>query len=63
MTTDLNLKALQRAYENELPEEGCIFHSDRGSPYSIAEFQDLLQEYGLRWLNEPSSAMLGQCSC
>ena len=31
MATDLIVKALQRAYENELPEEGCIFHSDRGS--------------------------------
>ena len=48
MTTDLIVKALQRAYENELPEEGCIFHSDRGSQYCSHEFQDLLQEYGLR---------------
>ena len=43
MTTDLIVKALQRAYENELPEKGCIFHSDRGSQYCSHEFQDLLQ--------------------
>ena len=48
ITTDLIVKALLRAYENELPEEGCIFHSDRGPQYCSHEFQDLLQEYGLR---------------
>ncbi len=65
MTTDLIVKALQRAYENELPEEGCIFHSDRGSQYCSHEFQDLLQEYGLRssmsrraqcWDNAPAES-------
>ena len=48
MTNDLIVKTLQRAYENELPQEGCIFQSDQGSQYYSHEFQDLLQEYGLR---------------
>lgn len=65
MTTDLIVKALQRAYENELQQEGCIFHSDRGSQYCSHEFQDLLQEYGLRssisrraqcWDNAPAES-------
>ena len=31
MTSDLVMNAMKMAYENEMPDAGCIFHSDRGS--------------------------------
>ena len=48
MTTNLITNALQMAYNNELPDAGCIFHSDRGSQYCSHEFQEVLQDYGFR---------------
>ena len=33
MTLDLVTDALKKAYENELPNPGYIFHSDQGSQY------------------------------
>ncbi|HIU73715.1 MAG TPA: IS3 family transposase [Candidatus Aphodousia faecipullorum] len=46
MTQSLVVEALQKAYDNELPEQGCLFHSDRGSQYCSQTFQAMLQEYG-----------------
>lgn len=48
MTQSLVVEALQKAYDNELPERGCLFHSDRGSQYCSQAFQAMLQEYGFR---------------
>ena len=57
MTSDLVMNAMKMAYENEMPDAGCIFHSDRGSQYCSLSFQAMLQEYGLR----SSMSDLGQC--
>ena len=38
MTQSLIVEALQKAYDNELPERGCLFHSDRGSQYCSQAF-------------------------
>ncbi len=46
MTQSLVVEALQKAYDNELPEQGCLSHSDRGSQYCSQTFQAMLQEYG-----------------
>ncbi len=56
MTLDLVTKALKKAYENELPNPGCIFHSDQGSQYCSVAFQAMLLEYNMR-----SSMSRGQC--
>lgn len=57
MTSSLVMKAMQMAYENELPEAGCIFHSDRGSQYCSQAFQAMLDEYHMR------SSMSGRGQC
>lgn len=44
MTSDLVVDALQMAIDRELPEQGLIAHSDRGSQYASAAYQHLLQE-------------------
>lgn len=44
MTSDLAVDALQMAIDRELPEQGLIAHSDRGSQYASAAYQHLLQE-------------------
>ena len=65
MTKQLVITALKNAYENEQPNEGCIFHSDQGSQYCSQGFQGTLQEYRLRssmsrrtqcWDNAPAEA-------
>ena len=57
MTLDLVTDALKKAYENELPNPGCIFHSDQGSQYCSDAFQAMLQEYNMR----SSMSRRGQC--
>ena len=57
MTLDLVTDALKKAYENELPNPGCIFHSDQGSQYCSGAFQAMLQEYNMR----SSMSRRGQC--
>lgn len=57
MTTELISKALRKAYDDEQPEPGCIFHSDRGSQYCSRAFQDLLSEYFM----QSSMSRRGQC--
>lgn len=65
MTKQLVINALKKAYENEQPDAGCIFHSDQGSQYCSQAFQETLQEYQLRssmsrraqcWDNAPAEA-------
>ena len=48
MTQALVVDALQMAYDNELPEQRCLSHSDRGSQYCSQAFQAMLQEYRFR---------------
>ena len=57
MTTELITTALKKAYDNEQPEPGCIFHSAQGSQYCSHAFQDLLSEYFMR----SSMSRRGQC--
>ena len=44
----LVLKSLHRAVNNERPQKGLIFHSDRGSQYASYSFQDALKRYNMR---------------
>ena len=44
----LVLNALQRAVENERPQKGLIFHSDRGSQYASYDFRDALKRFSIR---------------
>lgn len=57
MSAQLVIDAMRMAYENELLDAGCIFHSDRGSQYCSIAFQAMLQEYKMR----SSMSGLGQC--
>lgn len=43
--TALTLKALEKAYKNQKPEPGLIFHSDRGSQYISQDYKDKLNQY------------------
>jgi putative transposase len=44
MRTSLIIDALDMAYESRKPDEGLIFHSDRGSQYASKDFRDKLAE-------------------
>ena len=48
MTKQLVINAMNQAISLEKPSEGLIFHSDRGSQYASYDYQDLLQEHGIR---------------
>ncbi|WP_158737298.1 IS3 family transposase [Alteribacillus sp. YIM 98480] len=45
MTKDLTITALQRAINQQEPQEGLIHHSDRGSQYAANEYQAILRSY------------------
>jgi putative transposase len=45
---ELALDALQMAIEQRRPRPGLIHHSDRGGQYSSAEYQNLLDQHGIR---------------
>lgn len=47
MTRQLVIDALTMAWFRRHPAKGLIFHSDRGSQYASADFQDLLRRYGM----------------
>lgn len=47
-TVEISLTALKRALSKSTPDEGCIFHSDRGSEYMAYKFQGELKANGLR---------------
>lgn len=46
MTRKLVIDAFNAAVDKENPEEGIIFHSDRGVQYASYDYQDLLKEKG-----------------
>ena len=48
ITKELTIKALEQAVGRENPEEGLIFHSDRGSQYAAYAYQDVLHKYHIR---------------
>jgi putative transposase len=48
MTADLVIDALTMAWFRRRPEPGLIHHSDRGTQYASAAFQQKLTEYGMR---------------
>lgn len=48
MTEHLTLSALKMAFANRQPAPGLIHHSDQGSQYTSAAYQNLLKIYGLQ---------------
>lgn len=46
-TRKLTIDALDQAIGRARPEQGLIFHSDRGVQYAAHEYQDKLKEYGI----------------
>jgi transposase InsO family protein len=48
MRTELVTDALDMAARNHDLADGCIFHSDRGTQYTSAEFAAKIQELGMR---------------
>ena len=48
MTTDLVVRAFERAAAARRPAPGLIHHSDRGSQYCSHEYQALLRGHGMR---------------
>ena len=70
MRRELVMDALRMAWFRRQPGEAArvIFHSDRGSQYCSADFQNLLTEYGMRssmsrkgncWDNAPTESLWG----
>jgi putative transposase len=65
LTADLVIDALTMAWFRRRPEPGLIHHSDRGTQYASAAFQQKLAEFGMRcsmsrkgncWDNAPSES-------
>lgn len=68
MRTELVSNALRMAWFRRRPEEGLIFHSDRGSQYCSHAFTSLLKGYGMQssmsrkgncWDNAPTESLWG----
>ncbi len=57
MRTELVEDALAMAFANRSPEEGVIFHSDRGCQYTSGDFADLARRNGVVL----SVGMKGEC--
>jgi transposase InsO family protein len=66
MRSDMVTDALRMAYFKRRPEPGLIVHSDRGSQFCSAMFQDALKAYGMRssmsrkgdcWDNAPTESL------
>jgi putative transposase len=47
MTVDITLSAMDMAIGRRVPEEGLIFHSDRGSQYAANAYKQLLKDNGI----------------
>jgi putative transposase len=47
MRTELVGDALEMAFEHRAPEQGLIFHSDRGSQYTSSDFAELARAHGV----------------
>lgn len=56
-TRHLVLDAVRMALGRRAPEEGLIFHSDKGTQYAAADTAELLKQQGLR----PSMSGTGNC--
>src|SRR5690625_4522882 len=41
ITTELVIKALENAYHTQKPDDGLIFHSDLGTPYTNDDFKEI----------------------
>lgn len=48
MDDDLVIDAFIKADKNRKLEDGCIFHSDRGSQYTSKDFEELLRSLNIR---------------
>lgn len=57
MESRLVVDALDMAVERRLPGEGLLAHSDRGSQYASAHYQQVLSRHGI----ECSMSEVGQC--
>ena len=57
MRAELACDALSMALDARRPQPGLIFHADRGTQYTSAEYRGLLDVNGI----DPSFSRLGQC--
>jgi len=57
ITTELVSRSLLMAVAAKRPPEGLIHHSDRGSQYCAAQYQRLLDQFGMK----PSMSRRGNC--
>lgn len=48
MKKQLTIDAIHQAMGRERPQNGLIFHSDRGSQYAAYDYQDILRKHGIR---------------
>jgi putative transposase len=48
LTSRLVVDALEMAIQRQLPGEGLLSHSDRGSQYASEHYQELLKRYGIK---------------
>lgn len=48
MTQELAVAALEHAVRTRHPAAGCVVHSDRGSQFNAAKYQERLASYGLK---------------
>jgi len=48
MKQDLVIRAMVMAYNLRQPDQGLVFHSDRGSQYTGKKYRKLLTQYGMR---------------
>ncbi len=46
-TSELTTRAFKNALRNRKPEQGMVFHSDRGSEYASYAYQDFLKGHGV----------------
>ena len=69
MTKDLVIRALQDAVNHSGDVKGCILHSDRGSQYCSADYQNLLRAHQFKcsmsrkgncWDNAPMESFWGK---
>jgi transposase InsO family protein len=47
MRTELVADALRMALDARRPDSGLVFHSDRGTQYTSAEYRQLLEDHGI----------------
>ena len=48
ITSELACRALEMAWQQRLPGNGLIFHSDRGSQYASVRYTELLAGHGIK---------------